>query len=284
MNLAPIWGSLTVFILCPLLGGLPLIDWITYALTGRQLQKLGTGNISVSAAFYHGGKLAGILAVLSEAAKGIIAVLLTRAFFSAGSVWEIMAIIALVMGRYWLGKSAGTTNAVWGIVAHDAIAAGLVFLISLVGFTIIRDRLVGKYSSLIILAIVVALRHPEQLEYAVAAISLASVLGWIYQQIPDDLNLSATEGKADTNTMFRFFQGDKTIITLDSKLNANRVGQKAANLSFLKRLGYPVADGWVLSPGDDLKSLMTALNPSVEQPLIVRSSAVGEDSRQRDNI
>jgi phosphoenolpyruvate synthase/pyruvate phosphate dikinase/glycerol-3-phosphate acyltransferase PlsY len=278
MNLAPIWGSLTVFIVCPLLGGLPLIDWITYALTGRQLQKLGTGNISVSAAFYHGGKLTGILAVLSEAAKGIIAVLLTRAFFPTGSAWEIMAIIALVMGRYWIGKSAGTTNAVWGIVAHDAIAAGLVFLISLVGFTLIRDRVAGKYSALILLAVVIGLRHPNQAEYAVAAISLASILGWIYQQIPDDLNLSATGGNADTNTMFRFFQGDKTIITLDSKLNANQVGKKAANLSFLKGLGYPVADGWVISPGDDVKSMVAALKPSSEQPLIVRSSAVGEDS------
>lgn len=81
MNLTPIWGSLVIFIVCPLLGGLPLIDWITYAITGRQLTKLGTGNVSVSAAFYHGGKLVGILAVISEAAKGIIAVLLARAFF-----------------------------------------------------------------------------------------------------------------------------------------------------------------------------------------------------------
>jgi len=38
-------------------------------LTGRELAQLGTGNIGVSAAFYHGGKLAGILAVLSEALK-----------------------------------------------------------------------------------------------------------------------------------------------------------------------------------------------------------------------
>ena len=112
MNLTPIWGSLTVFIACPLLGGLPLIDWVTYALTGRQLGKLGTGNISVSAAFYHGGKLAGICAVLSEAGKGILAVLLARIFFPLGSVWEIIAIIALVMGRYWMRKGAKTTNTI----------------------------------------------------------------------------------------------------------------------------------------------------------------------------
>jgi len=72
---APIWGSLIIFVVCPLLGGLPLISWLTYIFSGKQLSKVGTGNVSVSAAFYHGGKLAGILAVISEAAKGIIAVL-----------------------------------------------------------------------------------------------------------------------------------------------------------------------------------------------------------------
>ena len=278
MNLTPIWGSLTVFIICPLLGGLPLIDWITYAITGRQLRKLGTGNISVSAAFYHGGKLAGIIAVLSEAAKGIAAVLLTRLFFPGGSPWEILAVIALVMGRYWIGKSAGTTNAVWGILAHDPVAAGLTWLISLVSFTIIRDRIIGKYGTLVLLVAIVGLRHPHQPEYAIATLALASLLAWIYQHIPDDLDLSNSNGKANTNRMFRFFQGDNNIITLDDKLNSAKVGQKAANLARLKRLGYPVVEGWVLRPGDDSKALANKLEPTAQSPLIVRSSAVGEDS------
>ncbi len=277
MNLTPIWGSLTVFILCPLLGGLPLIDWITYTVTGRQLRKLGTGNISVSAAFYHGGKLAGISAVISEAAKGVIAILLTRVFFPTGSVWEIIAVIALVIGRYWMGKSAGTTNAVWGIATHDPIAAGLVWLISLVSFTIIRDRNLGKYGALVLLTVIIGLRHPNQPEYGVATFALASLLAWIYQNIPDDLDLkSGTEDS--TNKMFRFFQGDKNIITLDSKLNAGEVGQKAANLALLKQKGYPVAQGWILRPGDDLKALVKKLQPTPTSPLIVRSSAIGEDS------
>lgn len=278
MNLTPIWGSLTIFIVCPLLGGLPLIDWITYTVTGRQLRKLGTGNVSVSAAFYHGGKLAGVCAVLSEAAKGIIAVLLTRAFFPTGSVWEILAVIALVMGRYWMGKSAGTTNAVWGIVAHDAIAAGLVWLISLISFTIIRDRVLGKYGALVLLVAIIGLRHPHQLEYAGAAFALASLLAWIYQNIPDDLDLAATSDRSSNSKMFRFFQGDKDILTLDRKLDPKQVGSKAANLALLKRQGYAVARGWVLRPGDDLKVLVAILEPSATSPLIVRSSAIGEDS------
>lgn len=279
MNLTPIWGSLTVFIVCPLMGGLPLIDWITYTITGRQLSKLGTGNISVSAAFYHGGKLAGICAVLSEAAKGIIAVFLARVFFPTGSVWEIIAIMAVVMGRYWIGKSAGTTNAVWGIFAHDAIAAGLVWLISLISFTIIRDRQAGKYGALVLLVVIIALRHPNHLEYAGATLALASLLAWIYQNIPDDLDLAGNTEQTSSSKMFRFFQGDKNILTLNSKLSANEVGQKAANLSLLKRQGYPVAQGWVLRPGDDIKVLVEHLDPSTQSPLIVRSSAIGEDSQ-----
>lgn len=282
MNLTPIWGSLTVFIACPLLGGLPLIDWITYALTGRQLAKLGTGNISVSAAFYHGGKVAGICAVLSEAAKGAIVVLLARLFFPTGSVWEIIAIIALVMGRYWIGSSAGTTNAVWGIVTHDVIAAGLVWLTSLVGFTIIRDRQVGKYGALVLLVLIIGLRHPHQLEYAGATFALAALLGWIYQNIPDDLDLPSASNESSPESsqsrMFRFFQGDKNIITLDSKLAAAEVGAKAANLSRLKRQGYDVAEGWILRAGDDINQLVEKLRPTAQAPLIVRSSAIGEDS------
>ncbi|MBE9020357.1 glycerol-3-phosphate acyltransferase, partial [Chroococcidiopsidales cyanobacterium LEGE 13417] len=99
-NMQQVWGVLAIFILCPCLGGLPLIAWITRTLTGRRLERMGTGNISVSAAFYHGGKLAGILAVLSEALKGIAAVLLARAFFPTQPAWELIALIALVMGRY----------------------------------------------------------------------------------------------------------------------------------------------------------------------------------------
>lgn len=175
-----VWGVLAIFIICPLLGGLPLIFWITYALTGRKLDRLGTGNISVSAAFYHGGKLAGILAVVSEALKGIAAVLLARVFFPAGSAWELIALIALVMGRYWMGKGAGTTNVVWGYVVHDWRVAGLVFLIGGISFTILRERELGRIGVLILFPLITALLHAEDSARIGAAIALAVLIGWIY--------------------------------------------------------------------------------------------------------
>ena len=278
-TLAPIWGSLVVFLACPLLGGLPLIDWLTYGITGRQLSRLGTGNISVSAAFYHGGRVAGILAVLSEAAKGIVAILLTRLFFPDNSVWELLALVGLVMGRYWIAKGAGTTNVAWGILIHDVRVFAITLLLGLISFTINRDRTSGKIGVLIILAITVGLFHPYHLEYAIAASVLSSLLWWIYGQIPDDLDLSASGVNVQSSGMFRFFQGNRNVITLDDKgLKSEVVGAKAANLSLVRSLGYSVPDGWVLFPGEESKALVNYLEPSVEQPLVVRSSAIGEDS------
>jgi pyruvate,water dikinase len=271
---------LLIFTLCPLLGGLPLISWITYALTGRQLAKLGTGNVSVSAAFFHGGRLVGILAVLSEAAKGIAAVLLARYFFPTEPAWELISLIMLVMGRYWMGKGAGTTNVVWGFVVHAPVAALLVFLIGGVSFTILRDRKSGRFGVLILFPLILFLLHPHDSARIVIAIALGGLLAWIYQKIPDDLDLPSEEGKAESQPVFQFFRGDRAIISLDTKLDPNKVGQKAATLSQLKRWGYSVPTGWVLPPGDDPEPLIQYLPVSDSQPLAVRSSAVGEDSEQ----
>jgi len=279
-NMQQVWGVLAIFIFCPLLGGLPLIAWITRALTGRRLGRLGTGNISVSAAFYHGGKLAGILAVLSEALKGIAAVLLARAFFPTQPAWELIALIALVMGRYWVGKGAGTTNVVWGYVVHDWRVALLVFLIGGISFTILREKELGRFGVLFLFPTITALLHLEDFGRIVAAIALAILIGWIYKKIPDDLDLSPTAGQAGSQKMFRFFRGDKAIVSLDDRLDPRKVGDKAATLSQLKSWGYPVPMGWVLVPGDDPEPLIQALQPSATQPLVVRSSAIGEDSEQ----
>ncbi|MFB2973237.1 glycerol-3-phosphate acyltransferase [Aerosakkonema sp. BLCC-F183] len=299
MTLTQVWGVLLILIICPLLGGLPLTGWIVYALKRRKLRDIGTGNIGVQAAFYHGGTLAGILAVLSEAGKGIAAVMLARAFFAPGdsvwemltrglfhpaqvispsATWELIALLALVMGRYWMGKGAGTTNVVWGFVFHDVRVAGLVFLIGGISFTILRERSAGRIAVLILFPLMLALLHPHEYDRIFVAISLAMLIGWIYKKIPDDLDLRPEAGQADSEKMFRFFRGDKAMISLDQQLDASKVGQKAATLSQLKHWGYSVPDGWVLPPGDDPVPLIESLQPSPTSPLVVRSSAIGEDS------
>ncbi len=271
--------ALIMVLVCFILGGLPIIGWLTNKLTGQQLAEVGTGNVSVSAAFYHGGKLAGILAVLSEALKGIAAVELARVCFPGYPAWELIALISLVLGRYWIGKGAGTTNVVWGFVVHDWRIAGLVFAIGGITFTILRSRQVGRIGVLILFPWLTALLYPQAPARIGAAIALALLLGWIYLKIPDDLDLP-TPAQKSAQGVFRFAAGHKTILSLDDELDVNQVGQKAATLSTLKRQGYAVPPGWVLPFGDNPEPLIKFLQPSVAAPLVVRSSAVGEDSEQ----
>ncbi|MEH1841308.1 MAG: glycerol-3-phosphate acyltransferase [Nostoc sp.] len=274
------WGVLVILIVCPLLGGLPLIAWITYTLTGKQLSQVGTKNISVSAAFYHGGKFVGILAVLSEAFKGVAAVLLSRVFFPEGSSWELIALIALVIGRYWIGRGAGTTNVVWGFVVHDPLVAIFVSFFAGISFTILQSRKVVKFGVLLLFPLFVALLHISDIPRMVAAIALAGLMGWIYTKIPDDMNLPTQEAQTESLAMLEFLRGDRAMVSLDEELDAAIVGEKAAILSQIKRWGYPVPKGWVLAPIDDPQVLIEFLQPSELSPLVVRSSAIGEDSFQ----
>ncbi|BDA70878.1 pyruvate phosphate dikinase, PEP/pyruvate-binding [Calothrix sp. PCC 7716] len=274
-----LWGLLVIFVICPLLGALPLIAWVTQVVSKKQLAHLGTGNIGVSAAFYHGGTPAGMLAVLSEAFKGIAAVLLARAVFPDGSAWELLALITLVLGRYWIAKGAGTTNVVWGFIVHDPLVALFVFLLAGVSFTIIRSRQAAQYGVLLLFPIIVTVLHAEDGFKIVAAIALASLLAWIYKQIKDDMDLPVAQASPDSQAAMNFFRGNsESILTLDDELDANFVGNKAARLAEIKRWGYPVPKGWVLLPYEDPKPMIDFLQPSELSPLVVRSSAVGEDT------
>ncbi|QYX31525.1 glycerol-3-phosphate acyltransferase [Sphaerospermopsis torques-reginae] len=276
-----LWGLLVILITCPLLGAMPLIAWITYAIKRQRLAQMGTGNISVSAAFYHGGKLVGILAVLSEAFKGIAAVSIARIFFPEGSFWELIALIALVIGRYSLGRGAGTTNVVWGFLMHDPLIAGFVSLVAAIGFIILRSKQAIKYGVLILFPVFVAVLHFNDLPKILAAFALAGLVGWIYQQMPDDMDLPVAAADTESQPMMQYLSGgEQTIITLDDDLEPEVFGAKAATLSQIKRWGYPVPKGWILAPFDDPALLIDFLQPSSLSPLVVRSSAIGEDSQQ----
>ena len=73
-------------------------------------------------------------------------------------------------------------------------------------------------------------------------------------------------------------RGEGSILSLDDDLDGLLFGHKAARLSQIKRWGYLVPKGWVLAPLDDPGSLIEFLQPSDLSPLVVRSSAIGEDS------
>ncbi len=266
------WAILFFILLSFSLGSLPITRAIVQCLSGKNLAQLGTGNVSVSAAFSEGGTTAGIVAVITEILRGMTPIFLARFWFPQTPALGLVGLIALVAGRYLLTKGGGVTNVTWGFFLYSPIVAlttGAVgYLIWQLGrfsttLTSTQARLRGVRWGVLTGPIWLGLWHhiqqqPISIGEVMAATGLAVELLLINLRQGDDWELYMKQG----------------LLSLDNKLETHRCGEKAARLSQLKGAGFNVLPGWVLPAA-------TPPNISIPQsnfPLIVRSSAVGEDS------
>ncbi|MFS8119227.1 MAG: glycerol-3-phosphate acyltransferase, partial [Microcoleus sp.] len=261
------------------LGALPLTQWMVQALFGKDLRVLGTGNVGVSAAFIHGGKVAGIVAVLAEIARGIVPVLAARFWFPDQRAIALTVLIPLVAGRYAIARGGGVTNAVWGIFAFSppvAITSGISGLLvwGLAGKGD-RARLFATRCGCLCTPIWIWVWRQNAAEF-LAATGLAFLLFTISLRQGDDMALSKSQ----------------KLLSLDDSLDAKVCGDKAAKLSQLKRAGFNVPSGWILpslkEEGRGKKeenadrpsisnSVIQNLKAKIPNRMIVRSSAAGED-------
>lgn len=266
-------GSLTV-------GTLPLTGWVVQLLSGKKLSQLGTGNISVSAAFSVGGKQAGIVAVILEIARGILPVIAAKILFPNAPVWQIVSLILLVAGRYFIAKGGGVTNATWGILVYSpiiAISSGITGL------------LIWRFSYLLL-----PISKSASRLWASRLGCLSAVFWvWFWHQPPKSPPLSAWEliavlVLAVELVMINLSQKDdvglymkQQVFNLKDKLDLQQCGEKATRLSELKRAGFKVPLGWVLPAVNRLEDINIPFKqqiPLTNYPLIIRSSALGEDS------
>lgn len=266
-------GSLTV-------GTLPLTGWVVQLLLGKKLSQLGTGNISVSAAFSVGGKQAGIVAVILEIARGILPVIAAKILFPNAPVWQIVSLILLVAGRYFIAKGGGVTNATWGILVYSpiiAISSGITGL------------LIWRFSYLLL-----PISKSASRLWASRLGCLSAVFWvWFWHQPPKSPPLSAWEliavlVLAVELVMINLSQKDdvglymkQQVFNLKDKLDLQQCGEKATRLSELKRAGFKVPLGWVLPAVNRLEDINIPFKqqiPLTNYPLIIRSSALGEDS------
>ncbi|MEG3958946.1 glycerol-3-phosphate acyltransferase [Microcoleus sp. herbarium2] len=219
------------------LGALPLTGWAVRVFTRRDLRGLGTGNVGVSAAFIHGGKLAGIAAVLAEIARGIVPVLAGRFCFPDAPEIAIALLIPLVAGRYAIARGGGVTNAVWGLLVFSPSVAVSSGIWGLLAWGLAqrwwgegdRARLFASRCGCLCTPIWVWVWRQSIPEFLAAA-GLALLLAAINLSQGDDMALSKSE----------------QLFSLDDSLDAAICGDKAAKLSQLKRAGFNVPAGFVL--------------------------------------
>ena len=285
-------------IFCFCLGSLPLTNLIVKNLANINLTKVGTGNASVAAAFVHAPKIVGIFAVLAEISRGITPVLVAKLLFLEIPTWQLVGLIFLVAGRYFIAQGGGVTNACWGVLVYSPTVA---FGSGITGFLIL---IIGKQ--------VFPQKNQNIRQWSTRLGCLSGFL-WVllFHTSASFFESLAAAGLAFFLVVINFRQSDDMVLqkqpkfSLDSQLDPKFCGEKAARLAILKISGFNVPKGFVLpviengnrelvaggkitksipdsSPSTNFLSVDKILDNldkmSLSFPLIVRSSAVGEDS------
>lgn len=196
-----------------------------------------------------------------ELCKGVGAVVLARFFFRETSPWELLALLALVMGRYWRRQDGVLTAVLGGLLYHDWQITILVGLIGIVGLTLFRQIRWGIWEILAFITFALVARHGGQQGYFLAAIALSGTLAWISSSQPKN------------REQWSLFQPGHSFRTLENLQTVAKVGQDAAILSQVKQWGYPVLPGWILEAGDDINALIRFLKPDGDRPYMVRLSS-----------
>jgi glycerol-3-phosphate acyltransferase PlsY len=112
-----------VLIGCYLIGSIPEAWLITRWVTGKDLRQMGSGNLGVSNTALSVARWAGLLVLLFEASKGILAVILIRETGGNEIAVALGALAAVTGTRWsiWLGGAGGRGNTV-GVSALFLIA------------------------------------------------------------------------------------------------------------------------------------------------------------------
>ena len=184
-------STVLVVVLAYLLGSIPFAFLLSRQ-QGVDLRRAGSGNVGASNVLRTTGVRAAVLAMLLDAAKGTIAVLVAQ-IFSTDLVSAVAAAFASIVGHVypiWLrfrgGKGVATAAGAFAVLAPSAtIAAVSVFLVSVTvtrfvsvgsvaaALTLVFVAIVGEASDVVALgatasAVIVIYRHRENLARLVA--------------------------------------------------------------------------------------------------------------------
>lgn len=124
------------------IGSIPLAYLITRVLTGRDIRRLGTGNVGVMNTIHQAGFPAGMLAFVGEGSKGAAAYTLGRALSNNDERLILLSALAAMIGVNWsifLGFAGGrgTTLGTFlcAIIAWKIVVLGaVVWLVAYLAF------------------------------------------------------------------------------------------------------------------------------------------------------
>ena len=156
--LGDVVGGVVLLAACYLLGSLPFSVWIARAY-GVDVRKVGSGNPGATNVLRSAGRGPGVLALLCDIGKGVLAVVLAR-WLTDSPAWWGWAALAAVCGhvfsvflRFRGGKGVATAAGALGAVSPSALGIAVVVFVAAVAST----RYVSLGSILAALAFPIAL-------------------------------------------------------------------------------------------------------------------------------
>ncbi len=239
--------------------------------------------------------------------QGLVCVGLSRwLFFSMespfdGTLWDMAALIGLVVGGAIKGRNLNPWSIATGYLLHNPVSTGIAMLLGGISLTFFRRERQGALVMMIVFPLVTLLRYQYNQPLIVLTGLLSMVIYFVTarhfgtasqndRQSSKKTNktqafggssssMRVTSGapsisNANAQTELKFFREDAGVAKLGDRLSPVRAGQPAAFLSELQRDGYGVPETWVIMPGDDLEPVISLLQPTRQNPAIVRYSTL----------
>lgn len=175
-------GDVGLVVVAYLLGSLPTAYLITKAVTGRDIRRLGSGNVGGLNAGRNAGVLTGVLTALVDAGKGYLAAALAQRF--GHWAWlPLAAALAVIVGHNWMlflgfrggGKGLGAGAGAF-LRLNPWVLLMVVALFGLAGL-VSRDFYIGVVGAVLFLPLILGLFYPSAAApiYLGAAMAVAIV-------------------------------------------------------------------------------------------------------------
>lgn len=161
-----------------LIGSIPTGLWIGLVFYKKDIRKYGSGNIGATNALRVLGKIPGAVALLFDALKGFLPVILTKVYLSDYSYLPLLVGISAILGHLFSiflflkgGKGVATGTGVYLALAPvPTLIAGIVFFISAFSTRMVS---VGSISSAIALAVLTFFFHKNDMIFVIITFLIA---------------------------------------------------------------------------------------------------------------
>ncbi|MFA5113497.1 MAG: glycerol-3-phosphate 1-O-acyltransferase PlsY [Candidatus Margulisiibacteriota bacterium] len=170
---------------CYLIGSIPFSYIFSRLRRGVDPRQAGTGNVGASNALIVAGKLAAVLAVIGDTAKGILAVVIAR-WLGLNDWGIVFSSLAVVLGHdfpvflgFRGGKGVATTGGI--LIGLDPFFAGIIILLWVFCMLILQRFIPGSLLTFLLLPLIMWMgfwRFP----YIVWAIVNAVLVFYVHRQ------------------------------------------------------------------------------------------------------